>query len=112
MMMQGMCATLAPRLVLIVAALSAAPSIGWAAGDAARGETLARVWCVNCHIVGGSESGKDTAPPLPEVAKRGAPDELQARAFLAAPHPPMPNFNLSRQEIDDIVAYLKELAAK
>lgn len=30
---------------------------------------------------------------------------------LMAPHPPMPNINLSRDEIGDIVAYLQTLRA-
>jgi mono/diheme cytochrome c family protein len=34
------------------------------------------------------------------------------RAWLADPHPPMPNFNLSRQQIDDIVAYLDSLTPR
>jgi len=105
-------AMLFPRLILILVVLVSASSAGWAAGDAARGEALARTWCANCHIVGGSTSGKDSAPPLPEVAKRGAPAQIQAKAFLSSPHPPMPNFNLAREQIDDIVAYLNTLAAQ
>jgi hypothetical protein len=34
---------------------------------------------------------------------------LATLAWLANPHPPMPNFNLSRTEIDWIVAYLASL---
>jgi mono/diheme cytochrome c family protein len=88
----------------------ALPAGAWAAGDAARGEALARIWCANCHIVDGNASGRDSAPSLPEIAKRGAPNQLRARAFLAAPHPPMPNFDLARPQIDDIVAYLNSLS--
>lgn len=93
-----------------MAALITAPGFAWAAGDAARGQALAQVWCANCHVVEANGGGKDTAPPLPEVARRGGPDQIEARTFLNAPHPPMPNFDLARQQIDDIVAYLKTLA--
>jgi len=97
---------------VIVVALGVLPSLAWAAGDAARGHALARVWCSNCHLVEGSAEGKDVAPPLAQIAKRGAPNQLRARAFLSAPHPPMPNFDLARRQIDDIVAYLNSLAAR
>lgn len=97
---------------LVLAGLALLPSAAWAAGNAANGEALARVWCANCHVVDDSKSGRDTAPSLSEVAQRGAPDQLQARAFLSSPHPPMPNFNLARQQIDDIVAYLRTLARR
>lgn len=100
------------NLVLAVAGLALLPSLAWAAGDAARGEALARVWCANCHTVEGTGTGRDTAPPLTDIAKRGAPDQFQARAFLASPHPPMPNFDLARQQIDDIVAYLNGLTRR
>ncbi|HKT20349.1 MAG TPA: cytochrome c [Stellaceae bacterium] len=84
-----------------------------AAGDAARGEALAQTWCANCHVVEpGSTAAKDTAPSLREIARRGGPDQIEARTFLNAPHPPMPNFDLARAQIDDVVAYLKSLAAR
>jgi len=101
--------TMAGRsLAFFAAALILWPGFAHAAGDAARGEALARVWCSNCHLVEGQ--GKDTAPPLAEIARHGDPAQREARAFLNAPHPPMPNFDLARQQIDDIVAYLKTLA--
>lgn len=105
---------------LISFAWRAALSLGFAmvasqalaAGDAARGEALARTWCANCHLAEGSGRGADAAPPLAEVAKRGAPEQWRARAFLVSPHPPMPNFNLARSQIDDIVAYLNSLSKR
>jgi cytochrome c len=80
------------------------------AGDAQAGQTLARLWCSSCHIVDLSGHGPDTAPPFPSIARRKPEDRTWVRAWLVSPHPPMPNFNLSRQEIDDVVAYLDSLA--
>lgn len=99
--LRGLCVSLA---------LIAVSAVAHAAGDAARGRVLANTWCASCHLVGPNGSGKDTAPPFPQIAKQGLPDQDEARAFLAAPHPPMPNFDLSREDIDDIVAYLNSLA--
>lgn len=103
-MMQAM------KLLAISTALAMLSSSAWAAGDVARGHALAEVWCSNCHIVDADGNGKDAAPPFPVIARRGWPDQRVARAFLNAPHPPMPNFDLARAQIDDIVAYLNSLA--
>lgn len=83
-----------------------------AAGDPARGQALANIWCASCHLVDPNGTGKDTAPPFPKIAKQGLPDQDEARAFITAPHPPMPNFDLTREQIDDIVAYLNSLAGR
>ena len=82
----------------------------WAAGDVERGHALAQTWCATCHTVDRNGPAKDTAPSFGSIAARGQPDQLRARAFLNAPHPPMPDFNLARAQIDDIVAYLASLA--
>ena len=100
------------RALFALIAAAALPGIAWAAGDAARGEALAQTWCANCHLVEPNSAARDSAPPLRENARRGAPDQIVARTFLNAPHPPMPNFDLARPQIDDIVAYLKSLAAR
>jgi cytochrome c len=80
------------------------------AGDAQAGHDLARLWCSSCHIVDLSGHGSDMAPPFPSIAHRSALTPTRLRAWLISPHPPMPNLNLSRHEIDDIVAYLGSLA--
>jgi mono/diheme cytochrome c family protein len=87
-------------------------SEAYAAGDVARGQALANVWCTSCHIVDRKGTGTNVAPPFPKIAERGAPEQRGPRAFLFAPHPPMPDFNLARDQIEDIVAYLNSLAPK
>ena len=94
----------------LIASIVASPHMVYAAGDAARGRALARTWCSSCHTTERSAVGKDLAPSFPSIAERGRPDQLEAHAFLNSPHPPMPDFNLSRSQIDDILAYLKRLA--
>ena len=80
------------------------------AADAEAGRTIAQRWCSNCHVTGEAQRGQDAAPTLPAIAERHANDQAWLRAWLTSPHPPMPNFNLSRQEIDNVVAYLATLA--
>jgi mono/diheme cytochrome c family protein len=97
--------------IVFIAAICAFIGTAHAAGDPTRGRALARTWCSSCHMTEPSNTGKDLAPSFLSIAKRGHPDQLKARAFLNAPHPPMPDFNLSRNQIDDIVAYLQSLAS-
>lgn len=77
-------------------------------GDAALGGTLAERWCVSCHSAGAR--GSDAAPPLAQMMRGKSADEPRLRGWLAAPHPPMRGIDLSRQQIEDIVAYLRALA--
>ena len=98
---------------LIIAVLSASGMLlpGWAqaAGDAASGLTLAQTWCTSCHIVAPGGTGRDNAPSFMAIAAKPNLSEPALRAWLSDPHPPMPNLNLSRQQIDDVVAYLASL---
>ena len=99
---------LAPLLGLV---LAAAPLAAFAAGDAANGLALARQWCVSCHVVArGDPRGPvtDAAPAFPSLRTRSE-DEL--RAFLVSPHPPMPNFNLPREQIEDLIAHIRSIPA-
>lgn len=95
---------------LIAAFVMASGSLAWADGNAKTGALLARHWCGACHGLGGVAS--DAAPPLETIAQRAHDGASWLRAWLADPHPPMPNLTLSRSEIDDIVAYLETLAAQ
>jgi mono/diheme cytochrome c family protein len=79
---------------------------------AVQGHALARQWCAACHMVEpGGTAASDAAPPFAMIAQdqRLTPDQL--RAWLAAPHPPMPNLSLSRDEITNLIAYIKSLSA-
>lgn len=83
-------------------ALHIAPAV--AAGDAAQGRATAERWCSTCHVVSQGGRGADTAPNFTAIARMRSDDYL--RGFLTQPHPPMPRFEISRQDIDDLVAYI------
>lgn len=95
----------------VFTALSAAAG-AQATGDAAQGHALAQRWCSSCHIVDERSQAPDIAPPFSAIARRQGPDHAWVRAWLAAPHPPMPKLDLSRQQINDVVAYLDSLAPR
>ena len=83
------------------------------AADAKEGETLAGRWCVSCHDIGRSEkpTASDTAPTFDSIARRKDLNRVHLEAWLGHPHPPMPNLNLTRTEIDNLVAYIESLRA-
>jgi mono/diheme cytochrome c family protein len=79
------------------------------AGDAAHGAVIAKRWCASCHVVASDQTNAMAdAPSFFDVAARHV-DKKRLSAFLANPHPPMPNMHLSRKEIDDIVSYIRSL---
>jgi len=80
-----------------------------AAGNADYGRTIAQNRCSSCHVVEPNVKGGDVAPPFAEIARKHANDMTWVRTWLTSPHPPMQGIALSREEIDDIVAYLESL---
>jgi mono/diheme cytochrome c family protein len=94
----------ARALILGIGALLVTGGDLWAAGADA-GRRLARQWCVECHIVEPpQESASDAAPPFESIALDPTKTPEGLRTWLADPHPPMPNPQLSRGEIEDILA--------
>jgi mono/diheme cytochrome c family protein len=80
-----------------------------AAGNAEAGRQLVTRSCSSCHATEASATASDAAPPFSAVAKTNKERPAWIRGWLMSPHPPMPNISLSRQQIDDIVAYLSSL---
>ncbi|HVZ09465.1 c-type cytochrome [Rhodopila sp.] len=81
------------------------------AGDAAAGQTIAQRWCVNCHVVGRDQTRgtSNGAPSFPAIARRTEMTPMALRAFLQTPHHRMPDLQLSREQIDDVTAYIQSL---
>ena len=92
-----------------VAAMLVLGCSGAEAGDAATGQKLAKEWCSACHYVGSGAAASDAAPAFAEIANDPSATPERWRNWLIDPHPPMPNFSLSRGELDAIVAYLESL---
>ena len=96
-------AILAPLLVATASLLR--PGVALAA-DPADGLRLARHWCTSCHLVEPGVKTSDAAPPFPAIGRDPTSTPEKLHAWLANPHPPMPNLTLSRQQEDDIIAYI------
>jgi mono/diheme cytochrome c family protein len=91
--------------------LAAAPGQAQEHGDPAAGRTLALSVCANCHLVqnGQRQAPMDSVPSFAALARDPAMSDARLHNFLNRPHPPMPNIELSRQQIADLVSYIASL---
>jgi mono/diheme cytochrome c family protein len=102
------------RLALLACAALLA-GIGTAqAANPANGQIVARKLCVNCHIVepGGAPGQRDVPAGVPSfmaIAEKPGQTEDRLTGFMLNPHPPMPQVQLTRRELDDLAAYILSL---
>ena len=83
---------------------------GLSAGISSNGKEIAERWCANCHAVADEQSSASADVPSFRELARKYEDNLEGLGnFLIDPHPIMPNFSLSRNEIKDLVAYIDSL---
>ncbi len=99
--------TLGWIMVIAASGLASAP-----AQDVANGQRLAAQRCVGCHAVEGTlgKASKLGRPrTLRSIADTERVDAATIAAFLQMPHARMPNLMLSRQDSEDIAAYIAGL---
>ncbi len=80
-----------------------------AAGSVEAGKALAGEVCSNCRLVEGGMIAMDAASPFKRIAKDFGKTPGVLRAFLTSPHGAMPDLQLTRQEIEDVVASIQSL---
>ncbi len=101
-----------PATLVLFTAISPAAAQALPPGDPHAGQVLAQRTCARCHVVtsgGRQRSAVDAIPSFPTIARSPEVTETSLRVFLQTPHPPMPDFVLTRQEIDDVVSYILAL---
>lgn len=81
------------------------------AQDIEAGHRMAAMWCAKCHAVEARQTGPalDVAPPFTAIARMKSTTAVSLNVFLSTPHPPMPDFSLTRREIADVSAYILSL---
>jgi mono/diheme cytochrome c family protein len=97
--------------VAMLATVLATPAIAQVpVGNAEAGHAIARSWCIDCHVIEATTNqGRDAVPSFLSIARMPSTTALSLQAFLQTTHERMPNFMLTRQEIDDSVAYILTL---
>jgi mono/diheme cytochrome c family protein len=108
------------KAALLLTAIFALPAAAQGAGNIAQGRTKAIAYCSACHKV------TETQPQPPQVYDRDAGDHIQAppfrsiatkyagneagvRAFVHLPQYPMPQQELSPDDLADLSAYILSL---
>jgi mono/diheme cytochrome c family protein len=77
------------------------------AADADNGKRLAERWCASCHVVTADQkSASADAPPFASIAHTSGFNAEKLVFFLLEPHPKMPSMSLTRNEENDIAAYI------
>lgn len=75
-----------------------------APGDPASGRRIAETWCAACHQIDAQEPESSTgAPSFVDIGKLPSTTALALNVFLRSTHNVMPNYQLTRQETDDVV---------
>ena len=98
-------ALLALLLISPAAAAAEAPNL-----RAERGLAIARQWCAQCHKVEERQTAaSDVAPTFASIAQQRDRTSPFVRAWLLNPHPPMPKLELSRSDVDELMAYIDSL---
>jgi mono/diheme cytochrome c family protein len=101
------------RMSIALAALIAFASSAAAQdmGDVRKGETFALGVCAQCHAVrlGQMRSPDPMAPNFTAIAQTLGMTERALRVWLQSSHPNMPNVVLTRDERDNVIAYILSL---
>jgi mono/diheme cytochrome c family protein len=68
------------------------------------------MWCSGCHPVAlrVARTG-GIAPDFRTIAERPGTNAQTLKAYLESNHQLMPNFQLTREETDDVIAYILSL---
>lgn len=100
------------RSVLVSLELILLPASAFAA-DAAKGEVIAKRWCATCHLVSPDQpTANSDVPSFASIARKKKLTAAELATFLSFSHPKMPDMSLTRNEIADIVAYIRSLDQK
>jgi mono/diheme cytochrome c family protein len=81
------------------------------------GAATAELWCSQCHLISpdSNAAALADAPSFYQVANRPETTRDEIEAYLLDPHPPMPDLNLSSDELKNLSAYImshKDAAAE
>jgi cytochrome c len=98
-------------LVLLTAGPSAPKAEDMKLPSAAEGRELSEKLCKGCHVIGAEGEGTTQVgpPTFSSIANKPGQTTERIKGALVAPHPPMPDMQLTNEEMLDIIAYLETL---
>ena len=103
-------------IIAVAAAVFVATSFeaAGASGDADRGQQLAEKWCAACHVTAAGSKRPDESQPasFQEIADTPGFGAFALNVFFQTPHKQMPNFNITGEVREDLIAYITSLKRK
>ena len=80
-------------------------------GDANRGRQIAAKWCAACHVIGpgAKRTGESQPASFQEIADTPGFGAFALTVFFQTPHKEMPNFTITGELRDDLIAYITSL---
>ena len=80
-------------------------------GDAKRGGQIAAKWCAACHVIapGAKRRGESQPASFQEIADTPGFGAFALNVFFQTPHKEMPNFTITGELRDDLIAYITSL---
>lgn len=96
---------------LLTSGLGSVAALSQALGDSRAGRQIAARWCGTCHVTEPEPRARasDMSLSFSAIAAMPSTTEMSLRVFLQTPHHLMPDFQLSRQETDALIAYILSL---
>lgn len=100
-----------PLLAVALLAGTGRPAGAQGDGDAEAGARLAGTWCSSCHLAGpAQQSAASTgAPTFAAIAAMQSLTPASLRNFLQVPHGRMSDLSLTREDTDNLAAYILSL---
>ena len=96
-----------PSASLFIVANFGAQSVS--AAEAEKGKRIAQSQCAPCHIVVPMQRRElSNSPPFDQIARKNDLNPAMLAYLILSPHPRM-NMGLSREEADDLAAYITSL---
>ncbi len=90
-------------------AAAATPTTNFEVDLVAEGEAIANSWCRSCHVTSADGAGADVGPTWVEIANNPEKTDFYLRAFLSNPHGQMEWISLTREQIREVIAYIRSL---
>jgi mono/diheme cytochrome c family protein len=79
------------------------------AQDVENGRRLSERWCSECHAIGPAPGKSSKALSFASIAARETVTSEMIASFLRLPHATMPNLPLTRNDAQDIAAFIMEM---
>ena len=92
---------------LLTAAIVLTPLNAWAITNPQAGEEIALQSCTMCHASMATQGTKSAALPFSQLAEQNKGKQSWTQTWLSNPHMARAGVKLSKQQADDVVAYLK-----